>query len=222
MNQDIQDTTKQEDMDERIGRFITNQMSKEEEEAFLEELKCNDELRMRAFATVTMAKSMKLQQKKHDEAIIKGIHHKTKNKSLGWITGIAAFLAAIAGYFGYGEYRYQQRNNIVEDYISLNTGTQARGYQDKDVEVQLKAIALNIRKERDMSFVIPQLENMYNTKETNINYLQHSNEIAWYLSLAYIKNGQIDEAVIILQKLVHDNEGLPIAEKAKLLIERIK
>ena len=110
----------------------------------------------------------------------------------------------------------------MEDYISLNTGTQARGYQDKDVEVQLKAIALNIRKERDMSFVIPQLENMYNTKETNINYLQHSNEIAWYLSLAYIKNGQIDEAVIILQKLVHDNEGLPIAEKAKLLIERIK
>lgn len=222
MNKDTQEFTKQEMMDERIGRFITQQMNKQEEEAFLEEVKCNEELRVRAFATVTMAQAMQQEQMKHDEAIIKSIHHKAHTVSIRWITGIAALFAAIASYCGYGEYKYQQRNSIVEEYITIYIGSQARGSQDASIEKRLQAIAQDIKEKRDMGLVIPQLEQMYQTKEFGITYLQHNNEIAWYLSLAYIKDGQTDKAIAILKKIAHDNEGLPIAEKAQLLIERIK
>lgn len=222
MNKDIQDFTEQEMMDERIGRFITQQMNKQEEDSFLEEVKCNEELRVRAFATVTMAQAMRQKQKKHDEVIIKSIHRKAHTISIRWITGIAALFAAIASYCGYGEYKYQQRSSIVEENISIYLGTQARGNQDVAIEKQLQVIAQGIKEKRDMGIVIPQLEKMYKTKELDITYLQHGNEIAWYLSLAYIKDGQTDKAIAILQELIHDNEGLPIAEKAQLLIEKIK
>ena len=49
-----------------------------------------------------------------------------------------------------------------------------------------------------------------------------ANDIAWNLSLAYIKDNQIDKALVILDKLKNDNPDTPISAKAGELMKRLK
>lgn len=73
-----------------------------------------------------------------------------------------------------------------------------------------------------MSKIIEELEPIYATLDSDVTYSFYANDIAMNLALAYIKDDQVDKAILVLDKLVMDNPDTPIATKAQNLIKEIK
>ena len=73
-----------------------------------------------------------------------------------------------------------------------------------------------------MTKIIEELEPIYANLDSDATYSFYANDIAMNLALAYIKDNQIDKAILVLDKLVKDNPDTPIAIKAQNLIKEIK
>ena len=73
-----------------------------------------------------------------------------------------------------------------------------------------------------MSNIIKELEPIYASLESDFTYSAYSNDIAWYLALAYIKDDQIDKAIPVLETLEKGNPDTPIAIKVKELLKRLR
>ena len=68
---------------------------------------------------------------------------------------------------------------------------------------KLDSIATSIKKDRDMTKVITELQALYDNRLPDVDCAQNSATIGWYLALAYIKDDQKDKAkdvLIILKK----------------------
>lgn len=201
------------DQDSRIDRFMRNNMSPAEEAEFKDDLNFDSNLKERALATSLMAKSMK--EKRLDEenafteqlnAAIKASSHQARIISLKEFMAIAASLLIYLGFGGYlrfTEYSYQQRNSIVAENISMGEAPTERGESEAAMLSRLDSIATTIRKDRDMTKVIAELQTLYGKRLTDVDCAQNSATISWYLALAYIKDNQKDKAkevLIILKK----------------------
>lgn len=199
--------------DELIDKFIRNKMTPEEEEAFKTNLANDPGLRERAFATAIMAKCMREKRQEEEKAFteqlnsaVKASSQRARIISLKEFMAIAASLLIYMGFGGYlrfTEYGYQQRNSIVAENISMGGALTERGEGDEAMLSKLDSIATTIKKDRDMTKVIAELQTLYDKRLTDVNCAQNSVTIGWYLALAYIKDDQKDKAkdvLIILKK----------------------
>ena len=73
-----------------------------------------------------------------------------------------------------------------------------------------------------MSKEIEELEAIYANLDSDFTYSAYANDIAWNLTLAYIKDDQTDKAITILEKLEADNPDTPIAVKASELKKKLQ
>lgn len=201
------------DQDDRIERFIRDNMTPDEEAEFKDDLNYDSSLKERALTTSLMAKSMKERRMEEEKAFteqlnsaVKASLHQVRIISLKEFMEIAASLLIYLGFGGYlcfTEYSYQQRNSIVAENISLGEAITARGEGDEAMLSKLDSIATTIKKGRDMTKVIAELKGLYNKRLTDVDCAQNSATIGWYLALAYIKDDQKDKAkdvLIILKK----------------------
>ena len=218
-NNEKLDISALEQMDERIERFIRNQMTEEEEQKFRQDIKDNEKLRTRAYITAVMAKEMKKLQKIEDKRVIDCCKSLNEyQKILKWAISIAAMLIiGFGGYFGYGEYNYHTRNAIVAEY--LINGQSARGTGNTEIEEKLKSLAITIQRERDMTSVISELQPMYAKRKTDLDCIQNSTTISWYLALAYFKQNEKEKAKEIL--IILKKEEPSITKKANALLDKI-
>ena len=73
--------------------------------------------------------------------------------------------------------------------------------------------------EKDITPIIARLQTIYDGIQSNsddyADYSYYENDIAWYLTLAYIKDNNINKAKELLQPLVDNND----AEAIKLMAE---
>lgn len=200
------------DQDDRIERFIRDNMTPEEEAEFKDDLNY-DSLKERALATSLMAKSMKEKRQEEEKAFteqlnsaVKASSQRARIISLKEFMAIAASLLIYIGFGGYlrfTEYGYQQRNSIVAENISMGGALTERGEGDEAMLSKLVSIATTIKKDRDMTKVIAELQALYDKRLTDVDCAQNSATIGWYLALAYIKDDQKDKAkdvLIILKK----------------------
>lgn len=201
------------DQDDRIERFIRDNMTPEEEAEFKDDLNYDSSLKERALATSLMAKSMKEKRQEEEKAFteqlnsaVKASSHRARIISLKEFMAIAASLLIYMGFGGYlrfTEYGYQQRNSIVAENISMGGALTERGEGDKTMLNKLDSIATSIKKDRDMTKVIAELQGLYDKRLKDVDCAQNSATIGWYLALAYIKDDQKDKAkdvLIILKK----------------------
>ena len=127
------------DQDDRIERFIRDNMTPEEEAEFKDDLNYDSSLKERALATSLMAKSMKEKRQEEEKAFteqlnsaVKASSHPARIISLKEFMAIAASLLIYMGFGGYlrfTEYGYQQRNSIVAENISMGGALTERGVQ---------------------------------------------------------------------------------------------
>ena len=211
-----------EQMDERIERFIRNQMTEEEEQEFRQDIKSDEELRIRAYVTATMAKGMKKLQKEEAKKIIDSCisndEHQIRYTKLRWVVSIAAlFIVVFGGYFGYNEYDYHKRNVIVAEYI-INYQS-ARGTGDTEIEEKLKSLAVTIQRERDMTSAISELQLLYAKRKTDLACIQNSTMISWNLALAYFKQNEKEKARAILINLKKEEPST--TKKVNALLNKI-
>ena len=201
------------EQDERIERFMRNQMTQAEEKTFLDDINSDPELKERTFATALMARGMKRRRKEEQQAfaaMLNGSISENANKAKATFRRYAAMAASlllllgVGGYAGFAEYGYQQRNAIVSANISLGQTGIDRG-DGGNMQSRLDSIAAVVKNERDMTEAIAVLQGLYDKRQTDIDCAQNSATISWYLAMAYIKDNQKGKAVnlLVAQKRDH-------------------
>lgn len=215
------------EQDERIERFMRNQMTQAEEKTFLDDINSDPELKERAFATALMARGMKRRRKEEQQAfaaMLNGSISENANKAKATFRRYAAMAASlllllgVGGYAGFAEYGYQQRNAIVSANISLGqTGTD-RG-DGGNMQSRLDSIAAVVKNERDMTEAIAVLQGLYDKRQTDIDCAQNSATISWYLAMAYIKDNQKGKAVNLL--VVLKREHPEMESKINKILEQL-
>ena len=217
----------QEKIEERIDSFIRGTMSEEEEEAFKQEIKADPELRAQVLATVSLIKGIRNQESAKEKELIQKntIQQRQANKKVRsimlWACSIAALFVIFFGV--YKEKRYRDLSGIVSPYYSeYSMSKYSRGDLDSVAVAHLYTLFNNIQKERNVSDIIEELEPIYGSLDSDFTYSAYANDIAFNLALAYIKDDQVDKAILVLERLKNDNPESPIALKVEELINRLK
>lgn len=211
----------QEAIDDRIESFIRGRMTTEEEADFKEEIKADPELRKHVLATVSLIKGIREQDSAKEKALIQNNTKDIVRTLLWWACSIAAVFAIFFGY--QKDKRFNELSDIVSPYYTeYCMSDYARGDLDSATVAHLYTLFNNIQEQRNMSGIIKELEPIYTNIEHDFKYSAYTNDIAWNLALAYIKDVQIDKAIPILVKLEEDNPDTPIAIKAKEILNKLK
>lgn len=207
----------QQAIDDRIDAFVRGEMTEEEETAFKQEIKADPELRSHVLATVSLIKGIREQNAKKEKELIQQNTKDIVRTLVWWATSIAAVFAII---FGYSiDKRHQELTNLVSPYyIQYDVKELSRGDTDSTLVYHLYSLF----NERNADKTIRELEPIYATLDIDETYYLYSNDIAWNLALAYIKNDQIVKAIPVLEKLIKDNPDTPIAAKAIELKNKMK
>lgn len=217
--------TQFQEMDERIERFLRGEMTLEEEARFREELKTNSELREHARAISALLKGIQAEGTQHDQEIISEV---TTNKHPNNIRRIALWIASAAAvlglYFGYSYHAENVRLAQVNEkltpyYVHYDIDALSRGETDSVTIAHLYSLFNRIPEETDMTDIIAELEPIYQSLDSDYTYYPYSNDVAWNLSLAYVKAGEKVKAIVILNDLYTSNPDSPIAEKAEKLLK---
>lgn len=212
-------------IDERIEAFLRGEMTAEEEAAFKQEISQNPELRSRAMAMISLIKELQTLNRKKEQTIIQ--KHKATNRIrpiILWASSIAAIFVIV---FGVGLFNNNRRHSLLEETVSpyysqYDINEVFRGDADSVAIARLYSLFNQLQEQNDMSSIIKELEPIYLSLNTDFTYYPWANDIAWNLALAYIKDDQIDKAVLILNKLKDDNPDTPIYNKAEELIKKLK
>ena len=230
--------------DQQVDKFLRNQMSEEEAIAFMSELSSDVEKKERARIIALMIKSMDKVGIEHDQQIvnqIKGLSKAEFKKLIGIKTtlislfpkamkyGIAACVACILAFGGYKYYNYQQTVSLgnAEYYAyvaDINLEGSHRG-DNANIEIESKLLILfsNVKNGIKISAAIKELESIYEEALSEESlYNNYVDDIAWNLAIAYLKDGNREKPLILLEDMIKRNEGYSeITLPAKELIKKI-
>ena len=217
-------------IDERIESFLRGTMTKEEEAAFKQEIRTNPELRSRAKTMAALIRGFQETEGEREAKLIgSGTRVADKEElSQGNIRKIVRWACSIAAVFlifisVYSERKAREMEEMLSPYYSAYSDTDiSRGEVDSVVVTNLYDIFRKIPAQRNMSAIIQELEPIYDSLDSDYSFYPFANDIAWNLALAYIKDHQIDKALVILDKLKNDNPDTPISAKAGELMQRLK
>lgn len=219
------------DFNERIDRFLLEQMSPEENETFLRDLETDDALRKEAQLRALMIQELHDRQARQDADIIaevvadKKATRKTRViRMLKWVGSAAAVLLLV-----FGVHTFLPDSEHETDYIALAdkyysetpTPTFRNGLTDADKE--LADLFGMVGKSSDMTPVISRLQAIYDHRNSEYAYQVNGNDvrIAWYLALAYLKDNQPNKASGLLRLIIVDDKGTDIAVMAQELLNAI-
>lgn len=228
MIDNIQNT---EEYDDRIERFLRGDMNAEEEACFKEEIKTNPLLKARAEAISALVRGMKRKGRKEDTLIVDevtsgsnlgpGMNKQRTFRSIAWACSIAAVFIILFNIFGNS--KQDKFDSIVAEYYTpFQPDEFMRGDEDSTVVAELTALFNTVGKEDDCSDVMKKLESIYKSLDTDCTYRAYSNDVAWYLALAYIKCGKVEEAEKVLNEIIEDNPDSEIAERSIRVLGMLK
>ena len=208
------------DNSERIDKFLKKQMTLEENEKFLEDLRKDEELRKEAQMTALMIQELQERQAKEDAEIIEDIlASKKRAKTISitrWALSIAAMFILIFGATTLWNKQSATDQLFSEYYFSYIPQGDSRG-GDSEVEEELALLFNQVGTEKDVSLVIEELQRIHDSSE--YKYRQYSNLIARYLALAYIKDHNLDKAKGLLKPLAEtgDDEAIKLLKAIEAL-----
>ena len=231
----IEDTVKEKDLlnDERISRYMQGKMDVNEESAFIEELKRDEDLRSLAIAQARLVKGMKQADNEIktafsqvDENTIKRIARNVtgkKNQSARWLA-IAASIVFII-FVGFRSYDYYDTTSLGKEYANtFPTSTIIRGEADQDVETELKTLFNNVVEGKDLDNTTSRLATLWelSKQETYNDYTNYAPYIGWNLAIGYLRNYEKAKAKNILMEMkqLYSDEtqlGLQVKEVMKKL-----
>lgn len=204
---------------ERIDRYIRNQMSPEESELFLNDLKKNKELLEEAKMMATLVKEMKNEQAERDVIIKQGVlsaHKRRRNIRL--VLSIAAMFLLIFGATTLWNRQSDTDALFSNHYTTYNTAM-LRGGDDTAIDTELSKLFNDIGTAEDVIPIITRLQTIYDNLQSGnddyADYRDYKDDIAWYLALAYIKTDNIDRAKDILKPLADkgNSEAIKLIEE---------
>ena len=220
--------------DERISRFMQGKMNTDEESAFMEELKNNEELRNLAIAQARLVKGMKQVDeelkdafREADEQTISRIANEVvggKKKSAHWLA-IAASIVFIV-FVGFKSYDYYDTTSIGREYANtFPTSTIIRGEANTDVDTELTMLFNNVAEGKDLDSTTSRLKTLWelSKQDTYNDYTDYSPYIGWNLAVGYLRNYEKTKARSVLSEMetIYDNETIT-GKKVRELIKAIE
>ena len=201
------------DNSERIEKFLREQMTPEENEAFLNDLRNDMDLREEAQMTALMIKEMKEEQAKKSEKLREDVlaeekqSKKAKKVSMvRWSLSIAAMFILIFGATLLWNRQSDTDKLFNECYIPYDVQEvqgEPRGEEDLAIKEELISLYNKVGTEDDVTPIINRLQTIYdNILSNNVDYTEYSYDeknIVLYLALAYIKNDDLDKAKSLLR-----------------------
>lgn len=231
--------------DDRIALYLKGKMSSQEEQAFMQELENNPELKARAIAVARLVKGMKETGRSQDNDVINAmlatdeneIREITKGITKGkakvipmrtmakWISMAASILLVV--WLGIGYHNYRTTTGLGEEYGTLfRTSQLARGAGEAtEVDARLAQLFENVANKNDLDNTLHELSLCWelSTQETYNDYTEFAPEIGWNLAIGYLKDNNRKQAKATLEKLVKvAPEGTAIGDMAKEVLQKIR
>lgn len=211
------------DNSERIERFLREQMSPEENDAFLNDLKNDKDLREEAQMMALMIKEMKEKQIKQSEKLTEDVLAEEKQAKkariismVRWPLSIAAMFILIFGATLLWNRQSDTDALFTEYYSSYTLQGESRG-GDSEVEKELAVLFNQVGTEKDISTVIDKLQKIYDSVDSEYEYSLYTDDIAWYLALAYLKVDKPKKSRELLKPLAEKG-----SDKASELLDEIE
>jgi len=207
------------DNSERIERFLREQMTPEEDEAFLNDFRNDKDLREEAQMMALLIKEMKEDQAKQSEKLREDVlaeekqSKKAKKVSMvRWSLSIAAMFILIFGATLLWN-RQSDTDKLFNEYYSSYTIDHGpiKGGNNSNVEEELAVLFNQVGTEKNLSIVIDKLQKIYDSIDSEYEYSLFTDDIAWYLALAYLKDGKPEKAKELLNQLASNGNEKAIA-----------
>ena len=220
--------------DERISRFLQGKMDTDEEAAFMEEMKNNDDLRNQAIAQARLVKGMKQVDeelkdafREADEQTIRRIAKEasgSKKSSTRWIA-IAASVVFIV-FVGFKSYDYYDTTSLGREYANtFPTSTIIRGEANAGVDTELTTLFNNVAEGKNLENTTSRLKTLWDLakQDTYNDYTDYAPYIGWNLAVGYLRNYEKAMARNVLSEMetIYDNETI-IGIKVRELIKAIE
>lgn len=219
--------------DERISRFLQGKMDTDEEAAFMEEMKNNDDLRNQAIAQARLVKGMKQVDeelkdafRQADEQTIKRIAKEasetsvSKKSSSRWLA-IAASVVFIV-FVGFKSYDYYDTTSLGKKFANtFPTSTIIRGEANADVDTELTTLFNKVAEGKDLDNTTSRLKTLWelSKQDTYNDYTDYAPYIGWNLAIGYLENYEKTNAkdVLIEMRQIY-REGTAIGNMTNLLL----
>lgn len=219
--------------DERISRYMKGVMNADEESAFMEELKNDEELRNQAIAQARLVKGMKQVDeelkdafRETDEQTIRKIANKAvgnKKHSARWLA-IAASIVFIV-FVGFKSYDYYDTTSLGREYANtFPTSTIIRGEANTDVDTELTMLFNNVAEGKDLDNTTSRLQSLWEQSKqgTYNDYTDYAPYIGWNLAIGYLRNYEKTRAKNVLKEMKQMYpEGTVIGDKIATLLEML-
>ena len=208
----------------RLEKYLREQMTPEENEEFLNDLRNDKELCEEMQTTVLMIKTLKEDQAKQDAEIIEEVLASKKKAKIITIVrrtlSIAAIFILIFGVTTLWN-RQSDTDALFKQYYVSPEVSSPRGGDDEAVQQELTNLYIKIGTGEDIIPIINRLQTIHDNivadNEDYDEYKYSQNTIDWYLALAYIKNENFEKAQKLLKPLADNGD-----EEAKKLYEALK
>ena len=200
------------DNSERIEKFLREQMSPEENDAFLNDLKNDKDLREEAQMMALMIKEMKEEQIKQSEKLTEDVLAEEKRAKkakiismVRWPLSIAAMFILIFGATLLWNRQSDTEALFTEYYSSYTMQGESRG-GDSEVEKELATLFNQVGSADDITPVINLLQKIYDSIDSEYEYSLYADDIAWYLALAYLKDHNLERTKELLKPLADNGD----------------
>jgi len=219
--------------DERINRYMRGMMKPDEENAFLEELKNNEELRSQAISQARLVKGMKQVDaelkdafRQADEDTVKRIAKEVSRNSkrpIRWLA-IAASIVFVV-FVGFKSYDYYDTTSLGKKYANtFPVSTIIRGETNEDVDAELTTLFNNVAEGNDLDNTTSRLETLWelSKQDTYNDYTDYAPYIGWNLAIGYLENYEKTRAKSVLKEMKQIYpEGTVIGNKIASLLKML-
>ena len=197
---------------DRIDNYLADQMTPEENDAFLNDLRNDKDLREDAQMMALMIKEMKEEQAKQDSEVIEEVllsqkqDKKAKTISMiRWSLSIAAMFILIFGATLLWSRQSDSDTIFSEYYTPYTMQGEPRG-GDSEVEKELATLFNQVGSADDITPVINLLQKIYDSIDSEYEYSLYADDIAWYLALAYLKDHNLERTKELLKPLADNGD----------------
>jgi len=195
----------------RLEKYLREQMTPEENEEFLNDLRNDKELCEEMQTTVLMIKTLKEDQAKQDAEIIEEVLASKKKAKIITIVrrtlSIAAIFILIFGVTTLWN-RQSDTDALFKQYYVSPEVSSPRGGDEDTVKQELTNLFIQVGTEKVITPVINRLQTIHDSivadNEEYDEYKYSQNTIDWYLALAYIKVENLEKAKELLKPLADD------------------
>ena len=208
---------------ERISKYLQGQLTKEEELAFLEDVKKDPDFKARAIAAARLAKGISDVGKEQDKDVVNAFKIANKENVMEIAKKVAeeekstarivAFkkgfkvmsVAASILFIVFVGFQYKEYNHVTSlgnDNAVLLDEPIFKGNESPVVD-EVLTLNKNVVEKKDLDNTIQRLEVLWELSkmETYNDYTDFAPEIGWNLAIAYLKDNEKKKAANILQEM---------------------